>query len=116
MLGTDEVAALPAVLRDGLLGVSRPNGVRYPRFQLVNDGAPAVPPAWPILRNLLAPARWSDENLLMFTLSPNSYLNGDSPAQEIQAYPDEVTPRLRRAVDRAIPFTKAGWTGNDLAY
>lgn len=52
----------------------------------------------------------------MWTLSTNAYLEGDSPAQEIQAHPAAVTSRLRYAVDRAIPFTKADWTGNDLAY
>lgn len=108
MLAADEVASLPAVVRDGLLGVLRPDGMRYPRFQLVDDGVPAVSPAWLVLRDLLAPAQWSDENLLMWTLSPNAYLNGDSPAQAIQAHPVDATPRLRYAVDRAIPFTKAG--------
>lgn len=114
MLTDDEVAALPLATRDGLLGVVRPEGKRFPRFQII-DGASA-PPAWLVLRDLLAPAEWSEENLLMWTLSPNAYLEGASPAQEIQAHPADVTPRLRYAVDRAIPFTKADWTGKDLAY
>lgn len=114
MLSDTEVAALPQSIRDGLLGVLRPEGKRFPRFQVINEAS--VPPAWAVLRDLLAPAQWSEENLLMWTLSPNAYLEGDSPAQEIQAHPADPTPRLRYAVDRAIPFTKAGWTGNDLAY
>lgn len=114
MLSDDEVAALPPSVRDALLRVLRPEGMRFPRFQVI-DGA-TVPAAWLALRNLLAPAQWSEENLLMWTLSPNAYLEGNSPAQEIQAHPADATPRLRYAVDRAIPFTKAGWTGNDLAY
>lgn len=107
MLTDAEVAALPQSLRDGLLGVRRPDGVRYPRFQLVvRDGDATVPPSWSQLRELLAPAGWSEENLLMWTLSPNAYLEGDSPAQEIQAHSSEITSRLRWAVDEAIPWTK----------
>jgi hypothetical protein len=107
MLNDSEVGALPEPIRDGLLGVCRPDGMRYPRFQLVvRDGDATAPPSWSQLHQLLAPAGWSDENLLMWTLSPNAYLEGDSPAQEIQAHPDAVTARLRYAVDRAIPWTK----------
>lgn len=112
MLTAEETAALPASIRSALLGVVRPEGTRLPRFQVSLNGSnnAAIRPAWPALRTLLAPAEWSEENLLMWTLSPNAYLDGDSPASEIQNHPEDVTPRLRYAVHRAIPYTKAGWT------
>ncbi|MGA4670396.1 hypothetical protein ACPCG0_11485 [Propionibacteriaceae bacterium Y1923] len=104
MLTDAEVDALPQPIRDGLLGVRRPDGLRYPRFQvLVRNGDVTVPPSWSQLHQLLAPAGWSDENLLMWTLSPNAYLEGDSPAHEVQVHPDGATARLRWAVDEAIP-------------
>ena len=107
MLSDAEVAALPQPIRDGLLGVRRPDGVRYPRFQLiVRDGNVSVRPSWSQLHQMLAPAGWSDENLLLFALSPNGYLRGDSPAQEVQAHPGGTTARLDWAVDEAIPWTK----------
>ena len=68
MLSDTEVGALREPIRDGLLGVRRLDGVRYPRFQLVvRDGDATVPPAWSQLHQLLATAGWSDENLLMWT-------------------------------------------------
>lgn len=107
MLSGPEVSALPQSIREALLGVRRPEGMRYPRFQVVvRDGDVAVPPAWLQLQDMLAPARWNDEFLLMWTLSVNGWLKGDTPAQEIQAHPDGLTARLRVAVDRAIPWTK----------
>lgn len=113
------VAALSPTVRDGLIGVQRPGGMRYPAFQVVDegDGTWVVPPAWPRLRDLLAPAQWDDEFQIRWTVATNAFLDGDSPANEIQAHPADVTDRLRYAVDRAIPWTKkAEWTGNDLAY
>jgi hypothetical protein len=107
MLSDAEVGALPEPIRDGLLGVRRPHGMRYPRFQLVaRDGAATVPPSWSQLHQLLAPAGWGDEFLLIWVLSPNAYLEGDTPAHEVGTHPTAVTPRLRYAVDRAIPWTK----------
>lgn len=74
MLSDAEVAALPQSIRDGLLGVQRPDGKRFPRFQLVvRDGDATVPPAWLELQQMLAPAQWEDEFLLLWTLSTNAY-------------------------------------------
>lgn len=107
-LSDAKVAALSPTVRDGLIGVQRPGGMRYPAFQVVDRGGGTwmVPPAWPRLRDLLAPAQWDDEFQIAWTVATNSYLEGDSPADEIQAHPTDVTARLRYAVDRAIPRTK----------
>ncbi|MDR7253367.1 hypothetical protein J2X46_002352 [Nocardioides sp. BE266] len=104
-LTDEDLDALPKTIRDGLIGVQRRGGVRYPTFQIVDwgDGTKEVPPAWPQLIALLAPAGWSDENLILWTSSPNAYLEGASPAQTIQSFPAEATAELRNAAVQAIP-------------
>ena len=118
MLTGEELMALPSSIRDGLLGVVRPEGMRFPRFQVVlDDTEVAVPPAWSTLRILLAPARWDDEFLLIWTLAPNAYLDGDSPASEIQAHRIDVTSRLRHAAERAVPqASRVDWVGEPSTY
>ena len=105
MLTDADVATLPEVTRRGLISVERPEGFRYPAFQLVSgaDGVRIVAPAWTRLRDLLAPGGWSDANTLLWSASPNSYLDGRSPAEEIQTNPSEVTDALQYAVARALP-------------
>lgn len=105
MLSDQDVKNLDAATRSALIGVQRPRGMRYPRFQLVagHDGMRIVSPAWTLLQELLAPAGWSDEFTLLWTLAPNAYLDGRSPTEEIQDHPDDVTDALRYAVERAIP-------------
>ncbi|SFA86972.1 hypothetical protein SAMN05192575_101939 [Nocardioides alpinus] len=112
-LTDEDLAALPQTIRDGLIGVRRPGGMRYPAFQIVNwgDGTKEVPPAWLQLVELLAPAGWNDEFLILWTSAPNAYLEGASPAQTIQSFPTEVTAELRYAAERAIP-TRPGGPGS----
>lgn len=99
------VALLPEAVRAGLLGVQRPDGLRYPGFQLITaaGGTKVVPPAWQELWGLLAPGGWSDENTLIWTDSVNGYLEGRTPAEEIQANPARVPEALRYAAARALP-------------
>ena len=105
MLSDHDLNALDAATRCALIGVQRPRGMRYPGFQLLagQDGMRNASPAWTLLQELLAPAGWSEEFLLLWTLSPNAYLEGRSPTEEIQDNPDDVTDVLRYAVERAIP-------------
>lgn len=106
MLSDAEVANLAPASRGGLIGVQRPEGLRYPEFQLffdAPDGDRAVAPAWTRLCALLAPAGWSDADMLAWTSAPNAWLEGRSPAQEIQDHPAEVTEALHEAVLQALP-------------
>lgn len=91
--------------RKGLAGVKRRGGLLYPGFQFmkVDEGLIAVAPAWTMLRELLEPAEWSDADMLTWVSSPNAYLRGRSPAQEIHEHPEDVGDALRYAVDQAIP-------------
>jgi hypothetical protein len=92
-----------------LLGVRRPHGFVYPRFQLVGDTS-RIAPAWTEVCDLLAPAEWSDENVLIWAAAVNGWLEGRSPAEEIQSHPERATDALRLAIDRAIPdVTKKRW-------
>lgn len=103
-LSESDIASLSQPVRASLVGVQRPGGMRYPAFQLVGvEAAKVVPPAWHRLRELLAPAAWGDESLLLWVSAPNAYLDGRSPADEIKDHPAEVTEALRYAVTRAIP-------------
>lgn len=104
-LSASDIANLGQAVREGLVGVQRTGGVRYPAFQLVGaqDGVKVVPPAWDRLRELLAPAGWGDESLLLFVTAPNGYLEGRSPADEVQDHPADVTDALHYAATRAIP-------------
>lgn len=98
--------------RKAMTGVRRHGALLYPGFQFmrVDEDRIAVAPAWTLLRDLLAPARWSDADLLTWVSSPNAYLEGRSPAQEIHEDPHEVSAALRRAVDEAIPeASRAAW-------
>ena len=109
MLSAADVRSLTGRAGDpashGLLAVERPRGTVYPGFQLVagEDGASRVPPAWIELRELLAPAGWSDANVLVWSAAVNGWLEGRTPAEEIRDHPDGVTSALRYAVERAIP-------------
>lgn len=105
MLSEADVAALTEATRHGLLSVERPEGVRYPAFQLTRGfhGVQVVAPAWAQLRDLLAPSGWSNANTLLWSASPNGYLEGRSPAQVVQDHPGGVTDALRYAVARALP-------------
>lgn len=91
--------------RKGLTGVKRHGGLRYPGFQFIDggDGTLVVAPAWTLLKDLLAPARWSDADVLAWAAAPNAWLEGRSPAEEIQEHPDDVTDALAKAADEAVP-------------
>ena len=104
-LSDSDIASLGQSVRAALIGVQRPGGMRYPGFQLVDaqDNTKVVAPAWDRLRELLAPAGWDDEFLILWTAANNAYLQGGSPAHEIQDHPDAVTDALRYAVDQAVP-------------
>lgn len=96
--------------RKHLTGVKRHGGMRYPGFQFtgVGEGAQTVAPAWTELHELLAPAQWSNADLLAWTAAPNAYLDGGrSPAEEIRDHPDGVTDALRYAAVRATPASPA---------
>lgn len=92
--------------RNGLVGLPRNGRLYYPGFQLVEGrgGHPGrVAPAWAEVQRILAPARWDDDDLLAWATAPNARLDGRSPAEEIQASPDEVGPLLRAAAEAAVP-------------
>lgn len=91
--------------RKGLTGVKRLGALRYPGFQFVanHDGSLGVAPAWSQLKQMLAPAQWSDADLLAWTAAPNAWLDGRSPAEEIQAHPTVVSDLLAKAVREAVP-------------
>lgn len=122
MLDGAEVATLtgnrPAAARDvtanlrrrkGLAGVKRLGALRYPGFQFADvDGAPEVAPAWTRLKVLLAPAQWSDADILVWAAAPNAWLDGRAPAEEIQAHPADVTAALAKAADEAAPPPTVG--------
>lgn len=98
--------------RKALTGIKRHGALHYPGFQFmkVDEDRIAVAPAWMVLRDLLMPAQWSDADMLTWVTSPNAYLRGRSPAQEVHEHPEEVSDALRRAVDEAIPeVRKAQW-------
>lgn len=83
--------------------VEREERTVYAGFQFVEQTGVGivVAPAWTSLRGLLT-ARWSDENAVLWTCSPNAYLEGGSPATEIQASPEVMTEGLIRAVEAAF--------------
>jgi hypothetical protein len=91
--------------RKGLAGVKRRGTLMYPGFQFVtgSDGDLIVAPAWTLLRDLLRPAQWHDPDLLAWAAAPNAWLEGRSPAEEIQDHPNEVTADLRTAAHEALP-------------
>lgn len=100
--------------RNGLLGIKRGGVLRYPGFFFVEGtkGASAVAPAWSQLKEMLVPAGWSEADTIAWVAAPNVWLDGRSPAQEIQDEPDQVTPALARAAAEAIPDPNgqyAGW-------
>lgn len=90
--------------RKGLTGVKRLGALRYPGFQFVDggDGTLVVAPAWTRLRGRLAPAQWSDADLLAWAAAPTAWLDGRSPAEEIQEHPGDVTAALAKAADEAV--------------
>ena len=91
--------------RRGLAGVKRDGALRYPGFQLVAHGASRfeVAAAWSALVHSLTPAGWDPADVLMWAASPNTWLDGGTPAEEIQAHPDEPTERLLLAAQKALP-------------
>jgi hypothetical protein len=91
--------------RRGLAGIKRRGALVYPAFQFVagRDGNLVVASAWTLLRDLLRPAEWSDADLLAWAAAPNAWLEGRSPAEEIQEHPDEVSAVLRKAAHEALP-------------
>ena len=118
MLAADQVALLTGARpesarphtanlrrRKGLAGVKRRGGLLYPGFQFVRveDDLIAVASAWTTLSELLKPAGWSDADVLAWAAAPNAYLEGRSPAHEVQEQPESVSDALRYAVTRAIP-------------
>ena len=96
--------------RKGLVGVKRHGALRYPGFQFApgNGDLMVVAPAWTALREQLATTGWGDADLLAWASAPNAYLDGASPAQEVQAHPHDVSDALRHAVDGAVPVTQQG--------
>lgn len=100
--------------RNGLLGIKRGGVLRYPGFFFVDGtkGASVVAPAWSQLKEMLAATGWSEADTIAWVAAPNVWLEGRSPAQEIQHEPDQVTPALARAAAEAIPDPSgqyAGW-------
>lgn len=91
--------------RKGMAGVKRHGALHYPGFQFMQiaEDRVTVAPAWTLLRELLAPAEWSDADMLTWVSSPNGWLEGRSPAQEIHEHPEDVNDAVRNAVERAIP-------------
>lgn len=91
--------------RKGLAGVKRNGALRYPGFQLVaRSGAPGeVAAAWSALVRSLAPAGWDPADVLMWAASPNAWLQGRSPAEEIERHPHEPTQGLLLAAQKALP-------------
>jgi hypothetical protein len=91
--------------RKGLAAVKRNGALRYPGFQFVARGALKfeVAAAWTALAEALAPAGWGQADILMWAASPNAWLDGGSPADEIQQHPDEPTERLLLAAHQALP-------------
>lgn len=91
--------------RKGLAGVKRRGALMYPAFQFVTggDGNLVVASAWTRLRDLLRPAAWNDADLLAWAAAPNAWLEGRSPAEEVQEHPDEVSAPLRAAAHEALP-------------
>lgn len=77
----------------------------YPRFQFtLNDAKEprlAVARAWLELRSVLLAADWPSENAIAWTLAPNGWLDGTTPAQHIEATPHETSDALVRAVRKA---------------
>lgn len=91
--------------RKGLVGVKRRGALMYPGFQFVTarDDNLVIPPAWTQLQARLRAADWSDADLLAWCAAPNSWLEGRSPADEIQDHPDAVSDALAVAVSESIP-------------
>ncbi|MBM7508509.1 hypothetical protein JOE61_002323 [Nocardioides salarius] len=96
--------------RKGMAGVKRRGGLLYPGFQFVRvaEDRVAVAPAWTTLRELLAPASWSDADVLAWAAAPNANLEGRSPAQEVHEHPASLSDALRNAVARAVPASPSG--------
>lgn len=92
--------------RHGLAGILRHGTWRYPGFQFVrSEGAFRVAPAWTELRRLLQPGGYDDADLLAWASAPNAWLEGRSPAEEIQRHPHHLTEGLATAVARFLPPT-----------
>lgn len=94
----------------GMSGSSRPGAAAQAALRVHNAprAQPAAatlarldPPAWRELRALLAPAGWSEDDLLSWVAAPNAYLEGCSPADTIRRHPHGVTDALRVAANRA---------------
>lgn len=93
--------------RKRLLGVKRHGALRYPAFQFVeHKDKHVVAPAWTEMVECLDAARWSDANLLIWAAAPNAYLDGRSPAIEVQDEPAHISAALHYAIDRAIPESR----------
>lgn len=99
--------------RNLLCGVKRGGALRYPAFQFTPDpytGAHKVAPAWTRMVRRFAEADWSEPNILLWAAAPNSWLEGDSPADEIAGHPDELTESLLVAITKTLPSTEPeGW-------
>lgn len=90
--------------RDGLTGVRRHGSLRYPGFQFIEtDGTLQIPAAWTQLRHRLQPGNFDDADLLAWAAAPNAWLDGRSPAEEIQHHPHVMTEALATAADRFLP-------------
>ncbi len=97
-------------LRKRLAGVKRGGKTLYPGFQFTDpDAGPAdVAPAWTALVDALAPAQWPPADVLMWAASPNSWLDGARPADEIRKHPIEPTELLLLAAHNALPSAGRG--------
>jgi hypothetical protein len=84
-------------------GVEREGQVVYPGFQLIDrpDVGAVLAPAWVALCQRLT-TRWSREDAILWTCSVNAYLQGGTPAEEIQSSPDAMSPGLVRAAEEAF--------------
>lgn len=92
-------------LRKRLAGVKRGGRTLYPGFQFTSPAAgPAdVAPAWSALVDALTPAQWPPADILIWAASPNAWLDGGRPADEIRQHPTEPTERLLLAANKALP-------------
>lgn len=96
--------------RDGLIGLIRGGVEVFPGFLFVGEpGAAVVPAAWRALRDLVAPAKWADADTIAWTAAPNPWLEGGTPAEEIQTEPAAPSAALTVAARESLPGKGDVW-------
>jgi hypothetical protein len=87
-----------------LAGVRRGGRTVYPTFEFGpgKGGSLAVAPAWSAIAKLAASAEWDTSDLILWAAAPNTWLDGRSPAEEIQISPAVPSDRLTVAARHAF--------------